>query len=133
MARAATGSISGSRLAALAADAAAALAQRHEAAQRAVARDDAVAAAAAKMPAVGLSLLEMLEIVATQHGLSLLPHARRAPVRGEPVYKFGPVDVFISGGVVYADTSSAGGGQTTAGAFVPISIDALIEKATRAS
>ena len=133
------GGMSGSSLSALAADAAAVLASRQQ--QRAAPPPTSThATSTSSGPA---SFRDMLELLAARSGLVFLPHPTRPPVKGEhAVYMFGPVPLYISGGVVHAErggqqrsSSSSSGdgpakGEGAAGGWAPISIDELLERAT---
>jgi hypothetical protein len=130
-----------SALAALTADAAALLAARRTASSSS-AQVDRSAPAASIDTAQVLSLKELLEQLAQRTGVQMLPHPRRLVVQGNPVFMFGSVPLFISGGVVHAvaPAAAAGSAEKTAAIaddfngtgdkgsrYAPVSIDKLVE------
>ena len=148
-----------SGVAALAAEAAAAL--RTVQAQRAAASAAAAAAASSSSSASSgttpreggsssgassgesLSFREMVEVLASERGLQLLPHPRRPSVQGNVVYRLGAVCVYFSGGVAFMERqqqqqqppSNASASSSTSAAappvlqYVPVGIDQLLDAA----
>ena len=68
---------------------------------------------------VTLSFRDVVEETAAAKGVAFVPHPRRAPVDGALVFLLGKTPVYISGGVLFADTSGRG-------EYQPVSIDQLL-------
>jgi hypothetical protein len=69
--------------------------------------------------ASSLSFKEVVETAAIQSGKTFLPHPRRAPIDGNPIFLFGDISIYISSGVIFADIMKSG-------TFTPTSLDRLL-------
>ena len=65
-----------------------------------------------------------VELLAQRHGVPFVPHPRRPPHDGNPVYLFGPFTVFTSAGVLFAEEGSGAKAQ-----FRPVDPKELLQRA----
>jgi len=66
--------------------------------------------------AQGPTFRDLVEATANSKGVVFLPHTKRSPVDGCPVYRMGPLAVYIDAGVLFVDRGSGG-------VYEPMSID----------
>ena len=69
--------------------------------------------------AAALSFREVVESAAAEAGVGFIPHPRRAPVDGNPIFLFGEIPLYVLSGVVFAD-------KARSGIYAPTSLDALL-------
>lgn len=73
-------------------------------------------------PPVDISLREVVEKIAEEHGLLFMPNPRRHHPGGKQVHSFGKVDVVLDRDVLYA---------LKAGQWVPVSVEELLDMARK--
>jgi hypothetical protein len=74
-----------------------------------------------------VTLKEALTHLAEQHNITFMPHPKRGPKDGKPVFAFGHLSVYLDRSVIFVLEAPTDPGR--APAWKPIALDDLIERA----